>query len=143
MRTLDDILNEKWKVSDYDSPRTGKKLFADNHKKIDGHDVHIGFSGNGEKHFNVDYDVDQSYDKQSISPQTGKKVINHVGKSLHSFIRHMKPASITMASKKDRNIDLHAHLAQKIAKKYGGKVRVTPGSDTGSTLTRHTVEFDK
>ena len=138
-------MDETWKVETYDSKRTGKKILTHNHTKIDGHNVDLEINGSDEyRDFHANYTVDGGYYKgQSViktpSRSSGKKIIDHVGRSIHSFVRHMKPKSLTMGSKLDKNQRIHKAFAEKLAKKYGGEVSQNqyPHSD----IVHHTVHF--
>jgi hypothetical protein len=131
-------VNEKWSTERYESPRTGKKIFARNQTTIDGHHVDVHFSGTGDKDFSVNYMVNGSYWRSpKMNKKTGQKIIGHVHRSIMSFARHMKPASLNFSSSKDRNIDLHAKLSARLARRHKGSVETRQVTD----LTHHTVKF--
>jgi GNAT superfamily N-acetyltransferase len=131
-------INEKWSTERYESPRTGKKIFARNQTTIDGHHVDVHFSGTGDKDFSVNYMVNGSYWRSpKMDKKTGQKIIGHVHRSIMSFARHMRPASLNFSSSKDRNIDLHAKLSARLARRHKGSVETRQVTD----LTHHTVKF--
>ena len=134
MKTFKQYIREKWEVSSYDSPRTGKRLFARNQKHIDDEHVDVNFSGNSDKDYNLEYTVNQDYyKKKPTGAEKGKKILSHVGKTINTFVRQMKPKSIGFQSSDDRRIDLHNMLARRIAKKHGGTVEVK-SKDFGKEL---------
>tara|TARA_B110000503_G_C7097252_1_gene392194 strand:- start:759 stop:1181 length:423 start_codon:yes stop_codon:yes gene_type:complete len=137
MISFKEFINEDWKlwqgVRKYPT-RNGS--YAHNFKNIDGHKVVLELSGT-EHRYQANYSVDDSYDKKRISPQTGRKILHHVGRSIDSFVRHTKPKSITMSSQYENRMDLHSMVTRKLARKYNGNVSVTHGPN----LTHHTVEF--
>lgn len=138
MLSFKQYINEKWSVDSFDSKRTGKKLFSSNWKKIDDHEVGTHFSGNADKEFNLEYTVNGNLVNQGTPRDTGKKIINHVNKSVNTFVRHMKPKELGFQSKYDQNISANAILAKRLARKHNGEVssHETPGGSI-----RHVVRF--
>jgi hypothetical protein len=131
-------LNEKWATDRSDTRIHGKKTYASNMTKIDGHDVRVDFSGNDKGEYVANYMVNGSYFKEKpIEKHIGKQIISHVGKSINTFVRHMKPKSLTMSSKFDRNIGLHDHLSKRLARRFDGTIERKEGPE----LTHHTVKF--
>ncbi len=141
MKTFKQFIKEKWNVSSYDSPITGKRLFARNQKYVDGEHVDINFSGNADRDYNLEYTVNHDfYKRKPTDAETGKKILSHVNKTINTFVRRMKPKSVGFQSSDDRRIELHRMLARRLAKKHGGTVEVK-SRDFGPV--RHTIRFNK
>ena len=142
MLKFKEFIEEKWRLSTGETKIYGKRHYADNVKDIDGHEVRVDFAGNADHHYGVNYTVNGSYYKtKPVHPETAKKILNHVNKSIGTFIRHVKPKSVSFGSKIDSNISMHDNLAKRIARRHGGTVTVTdsPNSD----MIHHKIEFNR
>ena len=140
MKTFKEFLEEKWKTDTYESRMSGKRIFASNWSNIDNHEVGLHFKGNSNKEFTTDYTVDGSFFRQpGMKKDTGVKIANHVGRSINTFVRHMKPKSLHFASGEDKKISLHNKLANRLARKFDGKVTSYELND----LVHHKVDFNK
>ena len=120
-------VNEQWKVDSHTSYyRKERHITAKHDTQVGKHRVSIGFlTGDpNRKMFHVDYEVDGKYNRQDgVDPKDGRKIIHHVGRKIDSFIRHMKPAELSMDGNTDKKQALYNKFMQHIAKKHGGRVQ--------------------
>lgn len=110
-------LSETWKLEKYSSPRTGNRLFADNHMDIDGTHVHAGYTKDDRGRATVNFEVDGSYTKYNRN-KNGQKILRKVGKSVDSYVRHVKPKELHMNANSDRKEELYNTFAKKMSKKH-------------------------
>lgn len=135
------VLKEAWKLEKFQSKygNSAPRILSHNHQKIDGHEIDLTINGSSGGHFVADYMVNGSFNRQKMDSKTGKKILHHVGRSIDSFVRHVKPTSISFTSDKDKKISLHKALSNRLARKYGGTAKVEYSQSSAGD--RHTVIF--
>ncbi len=141
MLTFMGFLNEAWKRAE------GKGLrYRDswNHKtRIDDHDVEVNcFKYPEDDAHEIAYHVNGSFSKHYARTQPGaeKRIMAHVYKKVHQFIKHRKPEGVQFGSHDSQKQELHGYLSNHLAKRYGGEID-THHDEHGDR--RHVIRFKK
>lgn len=102
---------------------------------VGGHNVRVSFlRGNHSKpgHYHANFEVDDHVDKGQVSDKhASHKIIHHIGRVIHSFVKEKKPTALHMMAfdsqdaTHDKKAGMYHHFAKHLAKRYNGIVKTT------------------
>jgi len=130
---------EQWRHAEYESPRAGRRRFSRHHEDINGHHVYVEFnSGSNNKHYNVNFEVNHSYNVSGIKDRaTRVKVARHITNKISEFVKDRKPEGLTFQTKSDRKAAAQNKFAHHLAKAHGGTVEYHEPDETTSMHRTH------
>jgi hypothetical protein len=105
----------------------GKDTGYVDHKKIDGHDVHVRYYHMGRGKYRPTVTVNGKYHKETEhSPETNAKIMLHVKSSMKNFLRDKHPTKVKLRGNSEKKQKIYKTFAQSdIAKKAGFKPKET------------------
>ena len=131
MISFKEFIVEDWDHAKIEAPRSrwGRKRHSNyilHSKEIHGKKVEVAFGTSRDKphHYEVGYTVDGAhYTPKAMrgTPQQGREIAHHASKTIHRFIKRVRPKSVYFHSADSQRQRIHKGLIRHLAKKYGGK----------------------